>query len=117
MVKMAVVKIGASQYKVTPDQEVTVDKLAGDKGQKLVLDQVLLIEDEGKITLGQPLVAGARVQAVIEEHFKGKKIRVSTFKAKSRYRKVKGFRAQLTRLKIEAIELKGKGNVNGKTGR
>jgi large subunit ribosomal protein L21 len=69
-----------------------------------------------KVLVGQPRVTGAKVQAVIEEQVRGKKIRVATYKAKSRYRKVKGFRAELTRLKVEAVEV-GEKNVNGKAGR
>jgi large subunit ribosomal protein L21 len=105
MVKLAVVKIGGSQYQVRPDQEVLVDRLAGDKGQKVVLDQVLLVAEEDKIRVGRPRVDGVKVQALIKEQLKGKKIRVATYKAKSRYRRVKGFRPQLTKLRIKTIEL------------
>jgi large subunit ribosomal protein L21 len=102
----AVVKIGSSQYLVKPDQEILIDyqKEARDK---LVFDQVLLVADEDKVLVGQPLVSGARVEARVLAHPKGTKIRIATFKAKSRYRKVKGFRPHYTKIKISDILLSG----------
>jgi large subunit ribosomal protein L21 len=103
MIKMAVVKIGGSQYQVAPGQKVVVNKLVGDKGQRVIFDQILLIDEGEKVSIGQPVVKGAKVQAIIEEQIKGKKIRVATFRAKSRYRKVKGFRSRLSRIKINDV--------------
>jgi large subunit ribosomal protein L21 len=104
MTQMAVVKIGGSQYEVIPGQEILVDRLVGDKGQKVILDQVLALDQEGQILLGQPRVAGVKIQAVIKEQLQGRKIRVAVYKAKSRYRKVKGFRPKLTKLEIQTIQ-------------
>ncbi|OGV89706.1 50S ribosomal protein L21, partial [Microgenomates group bacterium RBG_19FT_COMBO_39_10] len=72
---------------------------------KIIFDKILLLVDEKKKLLGQPLVKGVKVTAEIIEQFKDKKIRVATYKAKSRYRKVKGHRSQLTRIKISKISL------------
>lgn len=98
----AVVKIGSSQYLVQPGQELLIDHQEKTKGNSL-FDQVLLVVDEGKIQVGQPYVPGFKITAQVLGESKGKKIRVATYKAKSRYRKVKGFRPQYTRIKIEKI--------------
>jgi large subunit ribosomal protein L21 len=102
MKKYAIVKIGGSQYKVTEGDELEVDKIEGEKGKTVNLDEVLLLVDE-EIKIGEPLVKGAQIKAKIIEQFKGDKIRVATYKAKSRYRRVKGFRPLLTKIKIEKI--------------
>lgn len=80
-----------------------MDKIDGEKGQAVVFNEVLLLVDGKKVKIGQPLVKGAKVEAQIVDQVKGKKIRVATFKAKSRYRRVKGFRPLLTRVKILSI--------------
>jgi len=102
MKKYAIVKIGGSQYKVTEGDEFEVDKIEGEKGKTVSFDEVLLLADE-EIKIGEPLVKGAQIKAKIIEQFKGDKIRVATYKAKSRYRRVKGFRPLLTKIKIEKI--------------
>ncbi|PJC28226.1 50S ribosomal protein L21 [Candidatus Shapirobacteria bacterium CG_4_9_14_0_2_um_filter_39_11] len=103
MKKYAVVKIGGSQYKVAEGDEIAVDKIDGEKGKSLNFEEVLLFVDEKRVTIGQPLVKNAKIKAEIVDQFKGKKIRVATYKAKSRYRRVKGFRPLLTRVKILSI--------------
>ena len=99
----AIVKIGGSQYKVSVGDELDVEKLEGKKGDKITFGEVLLLSQADKLKLGKPLVKGATVEAEILEQFKGKKIRVATFKAKSRYRRVKGHRKHLTKIKIKKI--------------
>jgi len=101
--KYAVVEINGSQHKVTEGEELDVDKIEGKKGKKLSFDKVLLIVDKKKRKIGNPLVKGAKVTAEILEQFKGKKIRVATYKAKSRYRRVIGHRSQLTKIRIKKI--------------
>lgn len=101
--KYAVVKIGGTQHKVSEGETLVVDKLEGKKGQKLTLNEILLLVDDNKIKIGQPLVKNAKAEAEIVDQIKGEKIRVATFKAKARYRKVKGFRSLLTRVKILSI--------------
>jgi len=103
MKKYAVVKIGGSQYKVAEGDEIAVDKIDGEKGKSLNFEEVLLFVDKKRVTIGQPLVKNAKIKAEIVDQFKGKKIRVATYKAKSRYRRVKGFRPLLTRVKILSI--------------
>jgi len=106
MAKYAVVRIGGSQYKVREKDELVVDKLEGKKGEQIILKDVLLIANNGKIKIGTPRVKGAVVEARLIEHQKGEKIKVLRFKAKSRYRKTKGFRPALTKVRIEKIQEK-----------
>lgn len=91
----AVVRLGRSQYLVSEGDEILVDK--GQKG-----GEVLLVIDGEQVTVGQPtLKAKIAIQEVGLQ--KGKKVRTATFKAKSRYRKLKGFRPVYSRLKIGKI--------------
>lgn len=101
--KYAVVEINGSQYKLSEEEELEVDKIEGDKGKKLTFDKVLLVVDEKKRLIGTPLVKGSKVTAEVLDQLKGKKIRGATYKAKSRYRRVIGHRSQLTKIKIEKI--------------
>ena len=104
----AVVKIGGRQYKVAKGDEVVVDKLPYQEKETVEFAEVLLLVEDKRVKIGRPYVEGAKIKALVLEQFKGDKIRVATYKAKSRYRRVKGFRPQLTRLKIEKILTSGK---------
>jgi large subunit ribosomal protein L21 len=103
----AVIKSGGKQYKVSTGDTIEVDKIK-DTDKKSVAFDVLLSVDEGKVNIGNPLVKGAKVEATIIENKKGDKIHVRRFKAKSRYRKVIGFRSQKTVVKIDKIDLSNK---------
>lgn len=98
--KYAVIAISGTQYKIEENQVITVDKL-----DPLIksTNEVLLIVDEDKVKIGNPTVKGASVEFENVRDYQGEKLRVSTFKAKSRYRKTHGFRAQLTDIKITKI--------------
>jgi large subunit ribosomal protein L21 len=106
--KYAVIRTGGKQYKVSEGDELLIEKLDREKGKAIVFDEVLLLVDGQKVTLGKPLIKGATVKAEILEQIRGKKIRVAKFRAKSRYRKVKGHRQKLTKVKIKKIHGKGK---------
>lgn len=108
MTKYAVVKIGGSQYKVAEGDLFKVEKLDLDEGKLIEFNEILLLVDGKKLKIGQPLVKGVKVKAKIIKQFKDKKIRVATYKAKSRYRKVKGHRKHLTEIEIEKITVSGK---------
>lgn len=101
--KYAVVKIGGSQYKIAEGEEIEVEKIEGKKGDSLEFKEILLLVDKGRVRIGKPSLPGVKVKGKILDQIKGKKIRVATYKAKSRYRKVKGHRKLLTRLRIEKI--------------
>ncbi|OGY10786.1 MAG: 50S ribosomal protein L21 [Candidatus Blackburnbacteria bacterium RIFCSPHIGHO2_12_FULL_41_13b] len=99
--KYAVVDIAGKQYKVEEGLELITDRIAAEG--KTVFDKVLLVVDGDNATVGSPIVQGARVEADVLENLKGEKIRVLKYKAKSRYRKVRGFRASQTKIKITKI--------------
>lgn len=100
----AVIKTGGKQYKVSEGEILEIDKIEGKKDQKINFSDVLLVADGDKVEIGQPQVPEAKVTAKIIDQVQGEKIRVARFKSKVRYRKVRGFRAQLTKVKIEKIE-------------
>src|SRR3989344_1939416 len=99
----AVIRSGGKQYKVNVGDTLTIDKLSSGDKKLVVFDEVLLVVDEDKVTLGKPNIKGASVEASLIENKKGEKIRVSKFKAKVRFRKTIGFRSQLSVVKIEKI--------------
>ncbi len=101
--KYAVIQTGGKQYRVSEGDELLVEKIEAEKGAQIDFDQVLLVAGDKKIMVGQPLVAGAKVKAKVLDQVKGEKIRVAKFRAKSRYRKVKGHRQRLTKIKIIKI--------------
>lgn len=101
----AVIKTGGKQYIVRKGDVVTIEKLEHD-GDKITFDQVLLVADEKKALIGQPLVAGATVAATVVGEGKAKKKIVFRFKAKTREKKKKGHRQPFTKVKIESISAK-----------
>jgi len=103
--KYAIIATSGTQYRVEEDQIITVDKLEGEKDTKGKIESVLLIVDDEKIKIGNPTVKDATVEYQIVNQYQGEKVRISKFKAKSRYRKTMGFRAQLTDIKITKINL------------
>jgi len=101
--KQAVIAISGSQYQVEPNQIITVDNLNLKEGDKSAIDQVLLLNQDGNIQIGAPTIANVQVKFEVVKNYQGPKIKVFKYKAKSRYRKTKGFRAQLTDIKITDI--------------
>lgn len=101
--KYAVIKTGGKQYRVAEDDVLAVEKLSEEKGKPVTFDQVLLVVDRKKVSLGQPLIDQGKVEGEVLEHFRGPKVRVAKFKAKSRYRRVQGHRQELTRIRIKKI--------------
>lgn len=104
--KYAIIKAGGCQYQVSEGQEIDIFHLDKEKDEVMVFDSVLLVKDEERISIGQPTVKGANVKGKVINQILGDKIRIATYKAKSRYRKVKGHRNQLTRVLIENIYVK-----------
>lgn len=103
MTTFAVVKTGGKQYLVKEGDEIVVDRLSNKEKDKVELETLMSFDEEGKsVDLGMPSLT-KKVKAEVLSHSKGEKIRVAHFKAKVRYRKVRGFRSQLTTLKIIKI--------------
>lgn len=99
--KYAVVSINGNQYKVSEGDELLLEGTR--EGKEIKQIEVLLLVDEKKVLVGTPTIKGAKVTAEIRDREKGKKLRVSRYKAKSRYRKTRGHRTLYTRLKIKKI--------------
>lgn len=104
----AVVKITGKQYLVKAGDTIQVSGLLGEGKKELDLTEVLLLNLNDDLRIGTPLVDGAKLSAEVVTAGKGKKIRVAKFKAKSRYRRVMGFRPLLTTLKIVSLGAKTK---------
>ena len=104
--KYAVITSGGKQYKVTEGQVLEIDKVKAEPGSNYVLDKVLLTVDGEDVKIGAPYLDNVAVSAKVLEQVKGDKIRVAKFKAKARYRKVQGFRAQLTKVEITSLSAK-----------
>ena len=103
----AIVEIAGQQFKVAKDQKVFVNRLAGEEGDSISFDKVLLAEDGGNVTLGAPVIEGALVGAKINRHLKGDKVIVFKKKRRKGYRKKNGHRQYLTEIVINDISLKG----------
>lgn len=103
--KYAIVAISGAQFKIEEDKVITVDKIEAKEGDKGTIEQVLLTVNDDKVKVGTPTVKGASVEYEIVKSYQGEKIRVFKYRAKSRYRKTQGFRAQLTDIKITKINL------------
>ncbi len=99
----AVVKTGGKQYRVSPGDSIEVEKLPHEVGAQIELDQVLLIANGSGTEIGQPLVKGARVKATVTRQAKGRKVIIFKYRPSKRYRRTKGHRQHLTRLRIDEI--------------
>ena len=99
----AIVHISGVQTKVTPDEVLDVPRLAGEPGASLTFDQVLLVGDGEKISVGRHMVKGASVSAEIVEHRRGVKLKIFKFKRRREYRRRRGHRDELTRIRVTAI--------------
>jgi large subunit ribosomal protein L21 len=84
---------------------IEVEKLPVEPGQAVTLEEVLLVERDGTVTVGQPVVPGARVVARVLDQVKGPKLIVFKMKPKTRYRRKTGHRQRYTRLQVEAIQV------------
>ena len=96
----AVVRIGGSQFKITPEETLLVPRLPAEVGATVALDQVLLLSGEGNVTPGTPTVPGARVEAEVLAHELGPKVRIFKMKRRKGYRRTTGHRQPLTRVRV-----------------
>ena len=99
----AVIRTGGKQYRVTPGQTIRLESLPGDVGAKIELGDVLLVENEGNIQIGKPVVANAKIQATVLERDRAKKILIFKKKRKKQYRRTQGHRQDFTTVRIENI--------------
>lgn len=101
----AVIRTGGKQYKVASGDVIEVEKLEGEDGATLTLEEVLMVFDGGKATVGTPLVAGATVTAELVRQARGPKIIIFKKKRRQNYRRKKGHRQDLTVLRITGIQV------------
>lgn len=99
----AIVRTGGKQYRIQPGDVLNVELLSADESGTVELDQVLMVGDGDKVTVGAPLVAGAKVTAEVLGEARGEKIRVFRYKPKVRYRRATGHRQTYTRIRINEI--------------
>ncbi len=100
----AVVRTGGKQYRVTAGQTLLVELLPGQPGDRIELTDVLMLGEGDDVTVGQPLVEGAKVGAQITGQHRSRKVEVFRYKAKKRVRVRRGHRQRQTRLHIQSIE-------------
>ncbi len=101
----AIVRTGGKQYQVACGDQLRVEKLEGNVGDSISLDDVLLVADGENVTVGQPVVENAKVTAKIAEQGRDKKVIVFKKKRRKGYRLKRGHRQSYTALKIEEISL------------
>jgi large subunit ribosomal protein L21 len=101
----AVIRTGGKQYKVTSGDVIEVEKLEGEDGSTLTIDQVLMVVDGASTSIGTPLVAGATVTAELVRQARGPKLIIFKKKRRQNYRRKKGHRQDLTVLRITGIQV------------
>ena len=99
----AVVRTGGKQYRVSENDVIVVEKLAGEAGEVIVLDDVLAVGNDKAQTIGTPVVSGASVAAQVLEQTRGDKVIVFKKKRRQGYRRKRGHRQELTALRVTEI--------------
>jgi large subunit ribosomal protein L21 len=100
----AVIQTGGKQYRVSPGEEIQVEKLNGNVGDEVYFDDVLLVSKDDGVAVGKPGLKDARVTAKITRHSRGPKIVVFKYKRRKGYRRKRGHRQDYTGVKILDIE-------------
>ena len=103
----AVIESGGKQYRVAEGETLRVEKLEASAGGKVSFEALLVADDAGRVTVGRPRVAGAKVEAEVLEQGLGKKIVIFKYKRRKAYRRKTGHRQPFTALKITAIRAGG----------
>lgn len=103
----AIVEIAGQQFKVEKDQQIFVHRLEEKEGAKVEFDNVLLIDNNGKVNVGAPAISGAKVTAKVLDHVKGGKVVVFKKKRRKGYRVKNGHRQAFTQIEIQSIVEKG----------
>ena len=105
MAKFAIVKYGNAQYYLEEGMLMDIPRIDAEEGKDFVFDEVLLVDQDGTTTVGQPTIDNARVVVFIVKQIKGKKKYGVKYKAKSRYRRKWGYRNLKTRIRVKKIEV------------
>jgi len=104
----AIVEASGQQFWLQPGRYYDIDRLGSEVGASVAIDKVLLVNEGGKATLGQPYVSGATVNLKVMEHRRGPKIIVYKMRPKKKTRRKNGHRQELTRVMVESIAVGGK---------
>ena len=99
----ALVEIKGKQYRAEKGSVLEVDLLQQQEGDKVEFDSVLMLRNDDGATFGSPFVSGAKVQAVVEDHYKDDKVVVFKYKKRKRYRRTAGHRQRYSRIRVEDI--------------
>jgi large subunit ribosomal protein L21 len=99
----AVVKTGGKQYKVAPGEKLKVEQIPADVGAEVILDQVLMVGEGESVRLGQPVVTGVSVKAIVVSHGRGEKVKIFKMRRRKHYQKHQGHRQNYTELRIDSI--------------
>ena len=99
----AIVEIAGQQFKVEKDQKIFVHLLQNNEGDKVEFDRVLLVDNDGQVKVGAPVVEGAKVSATVLTHIQGEKVLVFKKKRRKGYQKCNGHRQQFSRIQINEI--------------
>ncbi len=99
----AVLETGGKQYRVVAGDTLEIERLAVDAGKPVTFDRVLMVSNEGKVTIGAPTVTGATVVADVVEHIRGEKKLTFKMKRRKGYHKTIGHRQELTIVKVKEI--------------
>lgn len=104
----AIIAAGGTQLRVEPGRFYDINRLPVEADEQITIDDVLLVDDGGEVSIGQPLVEGAVVSGTVVSHLRGKKVIVYKMQPKKKTRKKQGHRQELTRLMIDSITVGGK---------
>lgn len=100
---LAVIKTGGKQYLVSPKQKIKIEKVDKEEGEEITFDEVLLIEEEDRVEIGEPFIKNAKVIGKVLEQGRGKKAVILKYKAKKRYRIKKGHRQPFSEVEIVSV--------------
>jgi large subunit ribosomal protein L21 len=100
----AIVEIAGQQLKAEQGRKIYVHRLENAEGETVVFDKVLLVDNDGKVKVGTPVVEGASVKATVLEHVKGDKVLVFKKKRRKSFQKMNGHRQYLTKIQIEEVK-------------
>jgi len=101
----AVIKTGGKQYKVAAGEKLKIESLGLEVGEQVTLDQVLMVVDGANVSVGSPTVAGAKVEATVLSHGRGKKVKIFKLRRRKHYKRQQGHRQNYTEVVI--------GNITG----
>ena len=99
----AVIKTGGKQYRVSSGEKVKVEQLAAEVGSQITIDTVLMVADGDKVSIGQPLVKGATVDATVVNHGRGDKVRIFKMRHRKQSKKTQGHRQNFTEIQVDKI--------------